>query len=368
MTQDFLRATPFHARAGEANRLNRWENRNGFTLSSSYGDPHGEALAVRFGAVLADISWHWRVMLAGARVLEFVSRLVTRDVSRLEPGAAAPALWLNDGGAVRGAGTVVRFGVETFLLTSETADADWIARAAALYGVAVHDLASEQGVLAVAGVTAAKVLAAAGLDADVAPLALRKFFWRGLDLAVSRLGAGYEVWCEPDDALIVWDRLVAAGAPFALSPAGQNALDVLSLESGVVRPGFDFAPARDGFASEPSPHSLGLAPLIDAEHVCNGRTAAAGPQKILAGILLPSETPLPQAALARAGRAAGRTLGSLYSPALRRAIALAAVDAEAAAPGTELTAGGQVCRVAALPFLPPPAPMRPPTETPPGSV
>jgi len=61
----------------------------------------------------------------------------------------------------------------------------------------------------------------------------------------------------------------------------------------------------------------------------------------------------------RHGRSAGRTLGSLYSPALRRAIALAALAPDAAAPGTELTLDGSVCRTAALPFLPVPAPIPP---------
>jgi hypothetical protein len=50
-------------------------------------------------------------------------------------------------------------------------------------------------------------------------------------------------------------------------------------------------------------------------------------------------------------------LGSLYSPALRRAVALAVLDA--GAPGTALTAGGVACRTTALPFLPIPAPIPP---------
>ena len=44
---------------------------------------------------------------------------------------------------------------------------------------------------------------------------------------------------------------------------------------------------------------------------------------------------------------AGRTLSSLYSPALKRAIALAIVAPSHATPGMEVEGG----RVAALPFL-----------------
>jgi aminomethyltransferase len=363
MTSGPLRATPFHARAAEANKLNAWENRNDFTLAS--GDP-SEALAARFGAIMADVSWYWRAAISGARASEFVSRLITRDATRLRPGEALKALWLNDAGGVRGSGTMARLGPQSFVLVSVVEDFGWVADAAALYGVAVRDVTGEEGVLALLGPTAGKVLAAAGLKADLRLQSLRKYFWRGLDVTLSRLGEGYELWCAPDDALIVWDRIAKAGRPFALCPAGQRALDIIDLESGIVQPGRDFAPARDGFAPEPSPQSIGLGGLVDRDHVFNGRagaTGAAGPEKALTGILFDSDTPAPQTVLMRGGVAAGRTLGSLVSPALRRAVALAVVDA--GTPGTALTAGGVACRTCALPFLPTPAPLPPATENPP---
>jgi len=361
MTNELLRATPFHARAAEANGLNAWENRGGFTLASSYGDAHSEALAARFGAVLGDVSWRPRTAIAGARAEEFVSRLFTRNASRLSSGAALQALWLNDAGGVRGAGVVVRMGRDSFLLASPWEDLTWITQAAALYDVTVRDVTADDGVLALVGPASAQVLRAAGLDPKLEPLSLRKSFWRGLDVTLSRLGDGYELWCKPDDALIVWDRIVAAGRSFALCPAGQKALDIFDLEGGTPCAGRDYAPAREGFASEPSPQSLGLSGLVDREHTFNGRAGylADRPEMVLAGILLDSETPAPNGELTRASRPVGRSLGSLYSPALRRAIALAVLAADAAAPGTELMLDGGACRTAALPFLPVPAPILP---------
>jgi aminomethyltransferase len=277
-------------------------------------------------------------------------------------------LWLNDAGGVRGSGTLARLGPESFVLISAAEDFGWIADAAALYGVAVRDVTEEEGVLALIGPAAGKALMAAGLERDPGPLALRKYFWRGLDVTLSRLGRGTELWCAPDDALIVWDRIVKAGRSFALCPAGQRALDILDLESGVVQPGRDFAPAREGFSPDPSPPSLGLDGLVDRDHNFNGRAGTAGPGKLLAGILFDSETPAPHTVLTRSGLAVGRTLGSLLSPALRRAIALAVVDSDSAAPGTALTAGAVTCRTTALPFLPTPAPLPPATEDPPPGI
>jgi aminomethyltransferase len=359
MTGELLCATPFYVRTAEANRLNRWENRGGYTLSVSYADPNAEAVAARFGTVLADISWRWRVAITGARVNEFVSYFFTRDVSRLAPGAALETLWLNDAGGVRGLCNVVRTGRESFLFISDTDDTDWLTHAAALYGVSVRDVTAREGVLALTGPYAGQVLEAAGLEAKLEPLALRKYFWKGLDITLSRFGVGYELWCAADDALIVWDRLVAAGRPFALCPVGQGAMDILELESGIVRPGRDFAPARDGFSPAPSPQSLGLDGLVERERDFNGRAGflAARASQILAGLLLESETPAPHAALTRNGKSAGRTLGSLTSPSLGRAIALAVLDPAHAMPGIELQLPGAGCRTVALPFLPIPVPI-----------
>jgi glycine cleavage system aminomethyltransferase T len=84
-------------------------------------------------------------------------------------------------------------------------------------------------------------------------------------------------------------------------------------------------------------------------------TSAPPRTKNCAGNEFDADTPMPHAALMRGGAEVGHTLHSLYSPTLRRAIALATVDTDCAAPGTRLSCGGVSVRVAALPFLAVPA-------------
>lgn len=365
----FVNATPFHARTAGANPHNAWTNRNGFTLSTNFGDVEGEALTARTCVALADISWRWRVMLEGARAGEFVSRLATRDLSRLSPGEAEKALWLTDGGAVRGAGVFARYGRESFLIAAAARDEEWIATAAKSFDVTLRDRSLAEGGLAVVGPHAQQTLAAAGLDTELEPLAFRKLFWRGLDVTLSRWGEhnGYEIWCTVDDAIIVWDRLMKAGAPFAIAPAGLAAMDVLDIEAGVARPVRDYDTATDGFAASPTPRALKLERLIDEDHMTfNGRAgwlaAREGEKHTIAGIEIDSETPAPFTPLTQNGRTVGYTMSSVYSPALRRAIALARIDATAAEPGTVLSLTlppdrslcqlrNAVARVTALPFL-----------------
>jgi aminomethyltransferase len=367
-----VRATPFHTRAAAANRDNAWTTRNGVTLSSSYEDAGDEALAARMRVAIADISWRRRTMIEGPRAGEFLSRLLTRDPNKLDPGNALKALWLSDEGGVRGAGAVARYGKESFLLVSAAPDGEWIATAASSFAVQLRDVSETEGGLAIVGPYARATLAAAGLEAELEPLAFRKLFWRGLDVTLSRWGehGGYELWCKPDDGIVVWDRLMRAGVTFGIEPAGLAAMDLLDIEAGIARPGRDYAPAREAFAKGPTPLALGLESLIDDDHRgFNGREARLRARltetRRFAGIEFDGDTPAPFTPLLRDGRVVGQTLTSAYSPVLRRAIALAQIDMTAIQPGTALSLTlapsrdipeirTVAARVAGLPFLPAP--------------
>jgi aminomethyltransferase len=364
----FVQATPFHVRAAGANRDNTWATRNGFTLSQAYDDMGDEALAARTRVGIADISWRWRTAIEGARAGEFLARLLTGDPAKLEPGATMKALWLGDGGGVRGACALARFGRESFQIVAAQEDRDWIAGAASALGLAPREIAEEGG-LAIVGPYARATLAAAGLDADLEPLAFRKLFWRGLDVTVSRWGehGGYELWCKADDGVAVWDRLMRAGAAFGIAPMGLAATDLLDLEAGIARPGRDYTPAREAFAKDPSPLALGLETLVDDNFKSfNGREAWLRARLIekrrLVGLAFDGDIPAPFTPLLRDGKPVGHTLTSVYSPALRHAIALAQVDVSAVPADTRLTLTlppsrelpelrAAAVRVSGLPFL-----------------
>ena len=364
-----LRATPFHARAAGANRHNAWLSRHNVTLAACYDDAEAEALGARLNVAIADISWRWQITLEGARAAEFLSRLLTRDAATLSPGASLKALWLADAGGVRGAGVVARFGKDRFQLVAAAPDGEWIAAAAVSFGVVCREVSAETGGLAIIGRYACETLEACGLTGDIEPLSFRKLSWRGIDVTLSRWGEqdGYEIWCEPDDGVLVWDRLMRAGARFGIVPAGTAAQDVLDLEAGIARPYRDYAPAHDGDASAPSPRALGLELLVDAAHLgFNGRAgflaARERETKTLAGVEISADTPAPFTPLMRNGAQVGHTLHSVYSPALRRAIALASLDIRAAIPGTILSLTlppsfatpilrQAAARVTSLPFL-----------------
>jgi aminomethyltransferase len=354
-----VRASPFHMRSAKANVANAWVGRNGYVLPAHYGDPLHEAIAARLSVIVSDISWRWRVRIEGARSVDCLSRMMTRDPSSLDIGKAFKALWLNDAGAVRGAGALGRLGAETFLLVSAMQDRSWVSSAAKLFGVRQHDLDETECGLAIVGPCAPKVMESAGLEARGELQSVAKVAWDGIGIVLSRLGehGGYEIWCHPSDATSVWDRIAAAGAAFALTPAGVEAMDVLDLEAGIARPGRDYAPARSDFGTEPMVSELGLSSLIDNAHgEFNGRRAhlaGVGHEKrLLVGLRLGSEVPAPFAPLMHEEYCVGQTLSSVYSPALRSAIAFAMIEPEFAVPDTKLNVADGNALVSDLPFLP----------------
>jgi aminomethyltransferase len=339
-----VRTTPFHARTSAHNRFNRWTIRNGFTLPLDFGDAAAEALAARARVVMTDISWRTRVMLEGPNVADMAAWVFTRDPRALKPGQSLKALWLNDGGAVRGAGVVSRLASDKLIVASAADDIGWFERAASLSGNTARDVTDYEGGLALIGPYAARMLAMAGLPSDVAPLELRKQFWRGLDIAITRWGEqnGYEIWCKAHDCAILWDRISRAGTHFNIQPAGVAASDVLDIEVGVARPNRDYLSASDGFVSDPTPDALGLAKLIDTGHaIFNGHAAWLSNRdknaKDIVGLELDSKIPASFCALTANDKIVGTTLTSVYSPFLRRIIALAQVEKTAIKAGVSFT-------------------------------
>jgi glycine cleavage system T protein (aminomethyltransferase) len=339
-----LMSTPFHARTAARNPANAWVPRGGFTVPAHYGDPQGEALAAYFSAVLADLTPIADLRIHGAGAGALIAAACRSDVSMLGAGQSRAVHWLADGGGVRGLGTVSCFGPENFLLRSAEADGAWFATAAPRFGATVREATFERGLLWLAGPFAFAVLAAAGLEdaARLIPGEHRLVPWRGRTVNVLRaLLRGYQIGCANTDAADLFDGVVEAGRLFGLRLAGVEALDVLSLEAGLVIAGRDFTPARAPFAREPLPTSLGLGHADGAP--------------VLAGIALDGDVPAPFAPVRVSGEEVGRTMRSLYSPALQAAIALASLTPSHATPGTTVQivrCGDDIAgRVVALPFL-----------------
>jgi aminomethyltransferase len=349
-----LYASPFHVRTAERNIYNEWIGRGIFTLPRHFGDAAYEAIAPRFSAALADLTSFGKMRIYGSGAARLLSASCKSDMNTLPSGQAREIYWTNDGGGVRGNGTVARFGEENFVLESFDTDIEWFSGVAERFGAKVRNEHAKKSGLLLAGPLATKILSEAELDAasTLGPEHHEIYDWNGISVTVSRRArlGGFEMSCIKEDAVVLFDRLVDAGQSYALSLIGQEALELLCLETSLLLSGLDYMPARNLGNANPSAAALGFSDTeTDGEFAAN----------VLIGVEWDGAEPASCAPLFSNGTEVGRTLRSAYSPALQRVIATANVRANCAAHGTSLTLGqsGQInsqiltARVVGLPFL-----------------
>jgi aminomethyltransferase len=156
-----------------------------------------------------------------------------------------------------------------------------------------------------------------------------------------------------ESALVVWDVLMQAGAPFEIKPVGMLALDVARVEAGLLLIDVDFNSSRKALieAQKYSPFEMGLGRLVNIDKgPFVGRAALSeehrtGPARMIVGLAIDwtevealydrfGLTPVAPAAASRVavpvmheGQHVGRATTTAWSPALKRLIALATIDA-----------------------------------------
>jgi aminomethyltransferase len=306
----------------------------GWDMPVHYGSQVEEHHAVRRDAGMFDVSHMCAVDLRGARVREFLSRLLANDVARLtEPGKALYSCMLREDGGVLDDLIVYFLDDAWFRLVvnagTAAKDIAWIEAHAGGFDVAVtprRDLA----IVAVQGPKAREKATGCLPEACRAPaMALGAFFAVPCgDWLVARTGYtgedGFEVILPATDVAGFWKALAAAG----VAPCGLGARDTLRLEAGMNLYGSDMdesvTPLESGLAWT-------VAMKDDRDFI--GRKAleaqkAAGVPRKLVGLLLEDRGVLRAHQPVKVpGGGEGELTSGSYSPTLERSIGLARVPA-----------------------------------------
>jgi aminomethyltransferase len=351
--RDPLLRTPFHERARALSQLDSFIPWNGYTTVDVFSTVEHEYFAIRNASTLYDLSPMAKYRIAGADALRFMNRLVTRDLSKLKPNRVAYAVWCNDEGHLIDDGTVFRLGESEYRLCAQERQLDWLLDSAIGYEVEIADVTEAIAGLALQGPTSCAVLKKLGLAGveRLKPFDIGPFALEGTALTLSRTGftgdLGYEVWMDPRDAELVWDRLMAAGHSRGIRPLGSRALNIARIEAGFLLPNVEFLSAERTLrvGRERSPFELGLDWLVDFEkgHFTGRRALLAeqraGTRRRLVGLDIEGNKPAHNALVysARSGR---REIGSVtsatWSPTCKRNLAYALLDAPYVTVGTEV--------------------------------
>jgi aminomethyltransferase len=362
-----LKTTPFHPRTAPLVRAQTWRRWAGYQMASAY-DPHPdrEYAAIRNAAALIDVSPLYKYRITGRDAARLLDRMITRDMTKLQVGQVYYTPWCDIHGKVIDDGTVSRLDEGAFRLTSADSSLRWLHLNAVGLEVAIADISERVATLALQGPLSRAILEAVA-PAEIATLKYFRLAETTVDripVAISRTGytgdLGYEIWVEADDALALWDALMAAGTPYGLTPAGVWALDVARIEAGLIMLDVDYYSAHHALIEEQksSPFEINLGWAVSpAKGPFNGRRALAaerarGPRWSFVGLeidwvsferlfavhRLPPHVPnvawRTSAPVYRDGAQVGYASSGCWSPLLKKSLALAHLKTPHFEPGT----------------------------------
>jgi len=271
----------------------------------------------------------------GPTARDLLQSTLSNDVDKLEVGGAQYTLLTNDDGGIVDDLIVYRLGEFHFLLVVNASNREpayrWL-KERELRGSDVRDVSDEYALLAVQGPRALERL---GLEPA------KPFTWAmgevdGVEVMINRTGytgeEGVELACMADDAVALWDAVLARG----VTPVGLGARDTLRLEVCYPLHGNDIGPQWDAISS-----GLGWACALDTEFTGVERlrqVKAAGPaQKLVPFVMTEKAIPRQHMTISPAdGGGPGTVTSGSLSPMLDIGIGMGYIPAERSAAGTEL--------------------------------
>jgi len=216
----------------------------GWEMPIQYEGILAEHNATRARAGLFDVSHMGEISVSGPGAVAFINRLVTNDISKAVPGRAVYSpLCAEDGGTVDDL-LIYVMGEDRYLLVVNAANTDkdfaWISEHAPA-GVTVENVSSLYAQIAIQGSNALSILGKL-TKADLASIKYYRFIEGVADIPggpgiISRTGYtgedGFEVYLPWDNAPVLWEALLEAGAPMGIVPVGLGARDTLRLEAAM---------------------------------------------------------------------------------------------------------------------------------------
>ncbi|KAF1711300.1 glycine cleavage system protein T [Pseudoxanthomonas kalamensis DSM 18571] len=335
----------------------------GWDMPIHYGSQIEEHHQVRRDAGMFDVSHMTVVDLHGARVREFLRRLVANSVDKLKrPGKALYTAMLDESGGVIDDLIVYYLGEDFFRLVVNAATRDkdlaWIGQQAAAFGIEVRERA-DFAMIAVQGPNARERVLGLLREADrdaVAAIgrfsAVEAVATAGTPLFVARTGYtgedGFEIVLPQEAAVGFWNSLLEAG----VKPAGLGARDTLRLEAGMNLYGQDMDESTTPYEA-----AMAWTVALDAGRDFIGRAAleaqqAAGVPRKLIGLVMDEKGVLRHGQKVLTDAGDGEILSGTFSPTLGKAIAFARVPVAAGDPVRVDIRGREVpVRTVGFPFV-----------------
>ena len=266
-----LLETPFHERTLEACYNNDWYRWAGYKIAREYSNTELEYTSMRNTAGVLDITPMHKYDIKGKDAIKFVDKLATRDVTQIKPNQVMYIIWCNEDGNVIDDGTVFCFDTNHLRIFCAERNLNWFSDTAIGFDAEVNDVSDSIAALAFQGPLSCKILHLLNVKniEQLKPFFFDSFDLNGSNVTISRTGfsgdLGYEIWCNPQDAINVWDSLFKFNRDYKVLPAGMNALEMVRIEAGFIQPNADFMSAEQALRPNRmrTPFELGMGWLVD---------------------------------------------------------------------------------------------------------
>ncbi len=226
----------------------------GYRMPIEYTGINDEHRAVREKLGVFDVSHMGEFWAKGPKAFDLVQRLTTNDVSALIDGKVQYTCFPNGKGGIVDDLLVYRIDEETYLLVVNASNIDkdwkWCAAEAEKMGMELgkelFNASDEIAQLAVQGPMALKAMQKLTGDSveDMEYYTFKQIPFAGVkEVIFSTTGytgaGGCEIYCDNQDADVLWKAVMEAGEEFGIQAIGLGARDTLRLEMGYCLYGND---------------------------------------------------------------------------------------------------------------------------------
>jgi aminomethyltransferase len=335
--------TPFYSSYKHLIQNDQYEEWAGFTTLASFACDGQEYFSVRNTCGVFDMCPMIKYDISGPDAERYMNRLVTRNIKKMLPDRVTYTVWCNDNGHIIEDGTVFRFSATEFRLCCAERQCEWLADCAIGYDVNISNVSQDIAALAVQGPVSCNILKKMGFDGveNLKPFQLGNFTLNNYEVMISRTGftgdLGYELWVEAENAADLWQSLFHLGGPLGMRMIGSAALEMLRIEAGLILVDAEYMSCFHTVKTnrERTPFELGLDWVVDMNkgHF-NGRRALVEAQKKplkqkLVGLDIDWNRQADGALIYDSKdcqRQIGEVTSALWSPILKRNIALAYIN------------------------------------------
>ena len=309
---------------------------NHMYIPRDFGSPEQNFWNLIEKAILCDVAVERQVEITGPDAYKFIQLLTPRDLSKLSVGQCKYVLIVNDDGGILNDPVLLRLAENHFWLS--LADSDillWAQGVAVNSGLNVKITEPDVSPLQLQGPTSQEIMVKLFGDniRNLKYYWLREYDLDGIPLVVSRTGwsseLGYEIYLkDASKGNELYEKIMAAGKEHGIQPGHTSS--IRRIEGGML----SYHADAD---IKTNPFELGLDRLINLDSEINfiGKNALkkikeSGISRKQVGLVIeceplsgPNTTFWP---IKKNGKQIGKVTSAVYSPRLKKNIALAMID------------------------------------------